>query len=80
MAKQFIKVLHCIMGVHRRSTAPKYKFGVCVPDNVPHAYSLDKEDLATYWCDTMTKELEELDEFDMFEPLPPGSKPPEGYK
>jgi hypothetical protein len=78
--KHFIKVLHRVMAVHQRPTTPKYKFGVHVPEDVPHAYTLDKQDSATHWHDAMAKELQELDEFNTFEPLPPGSKPPEGFK
>ena len=45
-----------------------------------HAEQLDKESGNTMWADAIKKELAEIDECDVFKPLPSGVKAPIGYK
>ncbi len=48
----------------------QFKFGIQVPDNPKHAYLLDKLNGNTKWADSIYKELEEVDWFEVFTLLP----------
>ena len=81
-AKHFIRMMARVR--HAQKTASqgrnKFKFGIQVPNSVRHAEQLDKEAGNTLWADAIKKELAEIDEYDVFKPLPLGVKAPHGYK
>ena len=60
------------------SKQPKYKFGIQVPNNMGHAYNLDKINNDKGWEMATNKEIESINNHKTFiiledhEPLPPG--------
>lgn len=65
-----------IKALQARKKKKTHKYGIRVPDNVSHAFELDKANGNTYWTDAMNKEMSnnsvafEIKEDD--EPLPVG--------
>lgn len=59
---------------------PVYHFGVRIPTNVKNAYELDAINKNQKWSDAISKEIQELQDFDTFRVLRQGEKIPEGYK
>ena len=59
---------------------PVYKFGVQVPQSIRQAISLDKANNNHRWRDAANKEVDQLDEYEVFEDLGLGAPPPEGYQ
>ena len=65
----------------RLSRGPvQMKYGVAVPQNVRHAYELDKESGTTFWADAIQKEIDSLLTLDCFSFHPPGYKPNSDYQ
>ena len=64
---------------HANRNTKKFKFGVEVPRSVKDALRLDRENRNNKWHDAIKKELEQLMEFNTFNVLGPGEKPPDDY-
>ena len=62
-----------------RKTAT-YQFGVKVPQSVKQVHEFDAENGNTLWADSLKKELDQLDEYEVFKIIGDGSTVPEGYK
>ena len=62
------------------SKAPKYKFGIQVPDNSTHAFALDKEKNDDGWRKSLNLEIEMLNKYGTFKVVPDGVPLPKGYK
>ena len=59
---------------------PTYKFGVEVPHSVKQAMAIDKKNSNHFWRDAGQTEINQLDEYEVFEDLGPGAAPPEATK
>ena len=57
----------------------KVKFGVRVPRNTKEAYRLDEENGNKLWAKAIDKEINKMKEYQVFQVLPRGAAPPEGY-
>ncbi len=57
----------------------KFKFGIQVPEEITHAFTLDKASGATLLEDQIIEELAEISECNIFKPLSRGQCPPPGY-
>ncbi len=65
----------------RLSRGPvQMKYGVVVPQNVRHAYELDKESGTTFWADAIKKEIDSLLALECFSFHHPGYKPNSEYQ
>ena len=62
-----------------KKSLPKYKFGVQVPRGTRQALDLDKANGNTLWKESMEKEVKGLLDFETFQILEEGSRPPEGH-
>eukprot|EP00957_Ditylum_brightwellii_P090169 6867744-Ditylum_brightwellii.AAC.2 len=71
---------HCnriILGVNVCIQSATHKYGVEIPCTIEEALKLDKLNSNAFWCDTINKEIENLQV--AFDILPESSKPPPGY-
>ena len=59
---------------------PIYKFGIQIPQNVQHAYKLDKINKDSGWEKSMDKEISSINEHQTFIILEEHEPLPEGYK
>ena len=59
---------------------PQYQYGYLVPRNVKEALRFDKDNGNTYWQDAMALEMAQLKEYNTFQDLRKGTKPPDGHK
>ena len=66
--------------LHAAKHAPKYKFGVKVPQNYAEAMKLDREEGNNLWKEANDKELAQLMEYDSFTDLGKNAEVPEGYR
>ena len=57
-----------------KPSAPKYKFGIQVPQGLKQAYEIDRLNGNTLWADAIKKELEQLSDYQTFRTLQPGEK------
>ena len=64
------------------NSAPRYKYGFEVARNYQHALQLDDMNRNTKWSDSVTTEMDQIDDYSTFEDLGHKSqvKPPLGYK
>ena len=64
------------------NSAPRYKYGFEVARNYQHGLRLDEQNGNTKWYDSVTMEMDQIDEYETFEDLGHKSraKPPTGYK
>ena len=87
--RKMVFLARCIMWLSRkskrvmkeqRSGKRKYKYGIEVPFNVKDATDvLDKQEGNNLWREAIEKERKAFEDEEVFEFLPKGSKPPEGY-
>ena len=62
------------------SQTPTYNFGVCVPHTVKEAYALDTTNGNDKWAQSIVTELQSMYDYDVFEDLGLGTKPPPDFK
>ena len=81
-AKRFIRTMARVRSAQTSSGQGrnKFKFGIQVPASVYHSEQLDKEAGNTMWSDAIKKKLAKINKYNVFKPLPIGTKPPHGYK
>jgi hypothetical protein len=77
--QKMIRMVTNVMVTKTKKRAPKYKFGVNVPKSVRQAQEYDTGNGNTLWSEAIQKEMKQLKDFDTFEVLGEGEKPPEGY-
>jgi hypothetical protein len=77
--QKMIRMVTNVMVTKTKKRAPKYKFGVNVPKSVRQAQEYDTGNGNTLWSEAIQKEMKQLKDFDTFEVLGEGDKPPEGY-
>ena len=63
-----------IFKVKANEVNTKYKFGIEVPHSVKHALELDRKNNDNSWFLAIKKELDQLNEFNVFRPLGKGEK------
>jgi hypothetical protein len=66
-----------ISAVKSRIAKTSHKYGVEIPNNIEHAFLLDKQNGNTFWRDSINKEMENLKV--AFDILPEGKNAPPGY-
>ena len=77
--KRMIKQLK-LASLKYRSKQPRYMFGIQVPDDDPEADRLDLANGNHKWAESRKKELNQMDEYNVFRDDGPGDKKPAGYK
>ena len=63
----------------KEKNKPKIKFGVQVPHNTQRAQQLDNENKNTLWANSTRLEIQQILDYEVFKPLEPHEKLPEGY-
>jgi hypothetical protein len=57
-----------------KKDGPKYKFGELVPNNVAHAFAIDRENNNTAWQDAIATELKQINDYKTFRCFRKGEK------
>ena len=77
--QKMIRMVTNVMVTKTKKRAPKYKFGVSVPKSVRQAMEYDRASGGTLWSEAIQKEMKQLKDFNTFEVLEEGERPPGGY-
>ena len=80
MDDENLRLIQTFRAAKHEGTEKKFQFGVEVPRNPKHALELDKQNNNNGWAKSIKKELDEINECNVFKVIPDGQPVPKGYK